>query len=163
MKSSAGEPLVEIVSAAPTDRGYRVVCRFSEPYVEPVAPGAFYDRPGSSDPLFPVHRTSKKDGLTFDFETFSAGLKPPPAGKALFYRGWWTKAAMRAALEIDGGWRRLAYPDDGTHEHCLFTLAAISSRDGERIGYHSPKHGWITERSYIDFIVRDIYRLREGA
>jgi hypothetical protein len=163
MKSSIGEPLIEVLSAQATERGYRVVCRFSEPYVEPVAPGALYETPGSGDALFPVHRVSKKEGLTFEFETFSSGLKLPPSGKTFSYRGWWTRGAMKAALDSDGGWRRLAYPNDGTHEHCLFTSETISSYTGEKIGYYSANHGWITERSYMEFIVRDIYRLRGGS
>lgn len=69
---------------------------------------------------------------------------------------------MRAALDLGADWKRLAYPDDGTHEHCLFTWTTISSYEGERAGYFSPKHGWITDRSYAEFIVRDIYRLRAG-
>lgn len=163
MKSSAGEPFVEVLRAESTDRGFRVVCKFSEPHREPIAPGALYDKPKLGEERFPLHRVSKRDGLTITFETFSPGLSvpPPPVGKSFFYRGWWTQAAMNAALDRHGDWKRIAYPNDGTHEHCLFLWETISSYTGERIGYYSSKHGWITERAYTDFIVRDVYHLRE--
>jgi hypothetical protein len=160
MKSGAGEPLVEILGAEVTERGYRIVARFSDPYLEPVAPGAFYDKQGSGEEVFPVHRVSKRDGLTLTFETFDSGRKLPPVGRALFYRGWWVRAAMDAALDVRCEWKRLAYPDNGSHDHCLFTWETISASTGERLGYFSEKYGWITEKAYMDFIVRDVFRLR---
>jgi hypothetical protein len=162
MKSPAGEPLVEVNAAEKTDRGFRTVCRFSEPYLDPVAPGALYDKPSSGNAQFLIHRLTKRDGLTITFDTFGVGDSPPPVGRQFYYRAWWRYQAMDAALDVATRWTRLAYPDDGTHEHCLFTWKAISSHTGQRIGYCSQKYGWITEQAYMDFIVRDIYRLREN-
>ena len=162
MKSSVGEPRVEILESSRIDDGCRVVCRFSEAYSDPVAPGAFYEKPASAEDVFRVHRVADRVGLVFTFETFGTDLPLLPSGRSLFYRGWWTKAAMRAALDVNCNWERMAYPNDGTHEHCLFTWAAIAADEGERVGYFSKTHGWVAERAYMDFVVRDIYRLREA-
>jgi hypothetical protein len=163
MKSPSGEPLVEVLEAGVTERGYRVVCRFSEAYLDHVAPGALYDKPGSADPVFLVHRVSKQDGLVYTFETFDAGMKLPPVGRKFYYRGWWVRAAMLAALDASALWKRSAYPDNGSHDHCLFTWEAIGASEPHKVAYFSETHGWITEQAYVDFIVRDIYHLREGS
>lgn len=163
MKSRSGEPLVEVLEAAVTDRGVRIVCRFSEAYLDPVAPGALYDKPGSADAAFLVRRVSKKDELVYTFETFDTELKPPPVGRHFFYRGWWVRAAMKAALDASARWQRKAYPENGSHDHCLFTWEGIGAQEPNKVAYFSEAHGWITERAYVDFIVRDIYHLREGS
>src|SRR5690606_33677939 len=100
MKSSSGEPSVEVLEALETDRGFRLVCRFDEPYQDPVAPGALYDEPGSAEAQFFVHKLVEQNGLIYTFETFERGLKPPSVGRQFYYRGWWVRAAMRAALDV---------------------------------------------------------------
>lgn len=163
MKSAAGEPKVRVLSAERLGDRCRVVCRFSEPCSDPIAPGALYERPGSGDAFFPLHRIVHRDDWTLTFETFSLERPVPPTEKDFFYRAWWLPAAMSAALDSKAEWRRSVYPDDGTHEHCLFSWETISAYTGERVGYHSRAHGWITERSFRDHIAGDIFRLRGGA
>jgi hypothetical protein len=161
MKSNSGEPRVEVLEALATDHGFRFVCRFSEQYMDPVAPGALYDQPGSSDAQFLVHKLVKQDGLLHTFETFEEGSKPPPVGQQFYYRGWWVRAAMRAALDASTHWERKVYPDNGSHDHCLFSWEAIGAGESHNMAYFSEVHGWITEQAYEDFIVRDIYHLRQ--
>ena len=163
MKSAAGEPRVHVTSAELLADRCRVICRFSEPYSDPIAPGALYERPASGDEFFPLHRIVHRDGWTLTFETFSYGGLLPQTGKDFFYRAWWLPAAMSAALDRKADWRREAYPDDRTHEHCPFTYDTISAYTGQCVGYNCPEHGWITERAYREYIAGDIFRLREGA
>jgi len=68
---------------------------------------------------------------------------------------------MVAALDADAQWEHLVYPNDGTHEHCLFTWQTISAYTGATSSHWSAEHGWINEQAYNEFIVKDIYRLRE--
>jgi hypothetical protein len=70
---------------------------------------------------------------------------------------------MEAALDQNAVWEYMTYPDNGNHEHCLFTWTTIAAYvDYDRTGYWCGKYGWITEKSYQDFIRDDIYHLREG-
>ena len=161
MKSTSGEPRVEVLEALETDSGFRLVCRFDEAYMDPVAPGALYDRPDSADAQFLVHKLVEQSGLIYTFETFERGVKPPPVGRQFYYRGWWVRAAMQAALDVSARWERKAYPDNGSHDHCLFSWEAIGANEPHKVAYFSEVHGWITEQAYVDFIARDFYFLRQ--
>ncbi len=161
MKADSLGPKVEILSVAAFPGGQRITCRFSQPYGEPVAPGGLYTDPLSGQEAFAVHRATNRSGDQVTFESFGAAEAAAPVpGSSFFYRGWWVKAAMAAAVDTDARWERLVYPNDGTHEHCLFTSQTMSSYTGLPSGYWSAKHGWITEQAYCEFIVQDIYRLR---
>ena len=67
---------------------------------------------------------------------------------------------MAAALDIDAVWIRKEYPDDGTHEHCIFTWETMSAYSGVSTGWWSQEHGWVTDAAYENHIKNDIYRLR---
>jgi hypothetical protein len=67
---------------------------------------------------------------------------------------------MTAALDAAARWQHLPYPDDGSHQHCLFSWETIASYAPARSGYFSPAHGWITEQAYKEVIEDDVYHLR---
>jgi hypothetical protein len=69
---------------------------------------------------------------------------------------------MEAALNRNVLWEHREYPDDGNHDHCLFTWETIAAYAETRSGYWSREYGWITKSAYDDFIRDDIYRLREA-
>lgn len=155
-------PSVVVVSTTPIAGGYRVVCRFSEPYGKPIAPGGLYTAPHLGQESFAVHRVVACSGDEVTFESFGErGGEPPSAGATFFYRGWWVEAAMAAVLDTSATWERRTYPDDGNHDHCLFTWETIASYAAEKSGYWSERHGCVTEQAYTDFILNDIYRLPE--
>lgn len=67
---------------------------------------------------------------------------------------------MKAALDTGAIWQHRKYPDDGNHDHCLFSWETIAAYGETNTGYWCREHGWITEKAYEDFIRDDIYRLR---
>jgi hypothetical protein len=68
---------------------------------------------------------------------------------------------MEAALDAATVWEHREYPDDGSHDHCLFTWETIAAYAENRVGWYSEKHGWVTAKAYQDFIANDVYHLRE--
>lgn len=126
----------------------------------PVAPGGLYVDPKSSEERFQLHKQVEQLGLTFKFETYEPQQALPSVGQTLSYRGWWLPEAMDAALDTEADWQHNAFPDNGDHEHCLFTWATITSSVDEGFAWWSEKHGWISEQAYEDYIVNDKYRLR---
>jgi hypothetical protein len=150
------------MSVIPTDRGHRMVCRFSKPYGEPIAPGGLYKSPKCSTESVAVHRVASVNGENITFELFSTNTSELPAvGSTFFYRGWWVRAAMDAVLDADATWELRAYPDDGSHDHCLFTWETISANTECRVAYWSDTHGWATEQAYKQFVRGDPLHLRE--
>ncbi|MBK8812700.1 MAG: hypothetical protein IPN69_18485 [Acidobacteria bacterium] len=85
----------------------------------------------------------------------------PKVGEVFSYRGWWLPEAMEAALDVGLKWEKKKCPDNGNHEHCLFSWEAIASYAECSEGYFSEKYGWITCDSYEKFIKGDIYHLRD--
>src|SRR5258706_11406480 len=126
----------------------------------PLAPAGLYSKPMSGQKQFQLHKVSH-EGELFRFETYGEPTAPlPTPGQIFFYRPWWMPKALQAVRDIDAKWIRKNYPDNGEHNHCLFTWETISSYAGEREAYWSEKYGWITVKAYEDFIAKDIYRLR---
>lgn len=131
----------------------------------PIAPASL--RP--TDPLlqaskdhacqFELHQLIARDGTRLVFETYSPTQSLPAVGNEYTFGSWWSHWAMDAARDLSADWKRLAYPADHTHAHCLFTGVALSSSAGQREGYYS-YHGWITIESYEEFIERDRFRIR---
>ena len=103
------------------------------------------------------------DGLVYTFETFNSTHPVPKVGDVFSYRGWWLPEAMEAALDNSEKWVKRKYPDNGGHEHCLFSWETIASYAENNEGYYSDKYGWITCDSYEKFIEGDVYHLREKA
>lgn len=162
MTEPLADPLVEIISAEAFSGGHRIACRFNRPYSEPVAPGGLYTEPNSAHESSAVHRVISRRGEILTFETYGVEGEPlPPIGTTFFYRGWWLPAAMAAALDTTAVWEYRTYPDDGNHDHCLFTWDKIAAYADQKVGWWSAKHGWATESAYENFIAKDIYRLRE--
>ena len=138
-----------------------VVARFDRVPSRPIAPAALYVDPKSGNEQFQLHRLFAVSDNTLTFETFNSTHSLPPVGDTYSFRSWWVKRAMDAALDTATTWRREQYPDDGTHQHCLFTWAAIEAKSENPVAYHS-KYGWVTVRAYENFIRDDIYRIRES-
>jgi len=138
-----------------------VTVRFDRVPSRPIAPAALYIDPASGNERFQLHRVVDISDHDLTFETFKSSHEVPKVGEVYSFRSWWVKHAMEAALDTKMEWQREVYPDDGTHEHCLFTWAAIEPRSQNPEGYHS-KYGWITVKAYEDFIRDDIYRIRES-
>ncbi len=161
MEQPSASPTVEILSTTLLEDGRRTVCRFNQPYGEPVAPGGLYEDPMSGHEVFAMHKVVARDGNQLTFESYGPHAVPAPLpGSVFFYRGWWVKAAMAAALDTAASWKHSDYPKDGSHEHCLFTWVTIASYAPARSAYFSEPHGWITEKAYREFIEEDVYRLR---
>ncbi len=127
----------------------------------PVAPAALYKASKSNEPDFQLHRLESEAGLICGFETFGSTLPLPNIGETYFFRSWWTPNAMAAALDTDAVWKRKDYPDNGSHEHCIFTWETMSAYSGISTGWWSEAHGWVTNAAYEDHIKGDKYRLRD--
>ncbi len=154
------EPKGKIVEACETGNVSRLVIEFDKMDSGPVAPAGLYIDPKSGSEQFQLHRVVDVDGLKYTFETFSRTHPLPKVGEAFSYRGWWLPEAMEAALDINEKWEKRKYPDNGNHEHCLFSWETIASYADSNDGYFSEKYGWVTCESYENFIERDIYKLR---
>ena len=154
------EPIAEIVEATRHDDVSVVAARFDLAPMAPIAPGALYAEPKSGNEQFQLHKLIRVDGRTLTFQTLNSAHSLPKVGERYFFRSWWVKPAMEAALDTDAIWMRQVYPDDGTHQHCLFSWEAIEANSANAEGYWSQKHGWITVRAYENFIRDDIYRIR---
>lgn len=140
----------------------RLIVEFDRMDSGPVAPAGLYIDPMSGNATFELHRVIGVDALVFTFETFSRTHALPGVGDIFSYRGWWMPAAMEAALDTGEAWERKSYPDDGDHDHCLFTWESIASYTDHDEGYFSSKYGWITCESFDQFISGGLYRLREA-
>ena len=128
MEQQSASPTVEILSTTLFEGGRRTVCLFNQTYGEPVAPGGLYEDPMSGHESFAMHRVVARKGNQLTFESYGLGAVPaPPRGSVFFYRGWWVRAAMAAALDTSAEWKHLEYPNDGSHEHCLFSWETIAS------------------------------------
>lgn len=155
------EPKLEVVEALQSGDVVRIVGRFDRLTSPPLAPAGLYTDPKSASERYALHRAVAQQGQLATFETYGPQSRPlPRPGDVLFYRPWWVPEAMDAALDTTASWIRKRYPDNGDHDHCLFTWETISSYEGNREGYWSEKYGWITVEAYENFIAKDIYRLR---
>ena len=139
----------------------RVQIEFDRLPSAPIAPTALHRIAASKEPcLFELHRLVRECGLICSFETYGENLAPPATGTTYVLRSWWNTEAMDAALDVRATWISRAYPNDGTHAHCIFTWETISTYCGESTGWWSEDHGWITSAAYRDHIEHDIYKLR---
>ena len=87
-----------------------------------------YEDPLSGHESFALHRVVARNNDELTFESYGPRVASAPLpGSVFFYRGWWVKAAMAAALDTAAEWKRLRYPNDGSHEHCLFSWETIAS------------------------------------
>jgi hypothetical protein len=154
------EPKATILDVRSAGAITTVVVEFDRMPSEPIAPAALYVDPRSGNEQFQLHKLVRASGLKLEFQTFASTHAPPAVGETFSFRSWWVKDAMDAALDIGAKWTRRAYPDDGSHVHCLFTWESIEANSDHPEGYHSDEHGWISVRAYEDFIRDDIYRVR---
>ena len=154
------EPEVEVFEATQHAGTTRLLIYFDQMPSEPVAPAGLYAEPGSAHPAFELHKLVGRDRLLLSFETYDCPLRVPAPGKVFHYRAWWLPEAMAAARDTVVSWKLTTYPDNGDHDHCLFTWATIAAHTEHRRAYHS-KHGWITVEAYEKFIRDDVYRVRE--
>ena len=148
--------IAEIVDAQASVGGLRVTCRFTGSLHEPLAPAGLYREPGSNQAAVELHRVCMREGDLVTFETLGAHHRSASlVGSIFHYRAWWLPAAMQAVLDQDEVWQYRTYPDDGDHHHCLFSWETIAAYAKTRDGYWSRKYGWITIKSYQDFIRDD--------
>ncbi len=127
---------------------------------EPVAPAGLYIDPKSGNESFQLHKLIGCEDLVFHFETYNSNHPLPNIGEVFSYRGWWLPEAMEAALDTEAVWEHRTYPDNGGHDHCLFTWKELSSCSPENAGWWSESYGWVTEKAYADYILKDVYNLR---
>jgi hypothetical protein len=131
----------------------------------PVAPASLRNteadllRPGTDGCLFELHQLIAREGTRLVFETYLATQSLPSVGGEYSFGSWWNHWAMDAVRDLSANWKRFIYPENGNHDHCLFTWETISSTTGQLEGYHS-QHGWITLASYEEYIERDRFRIR---
>lgn len=153
-------PKGEIVEATQEGEVARIVIRFDRLDAAPVAPAGLYVDLRSGDARFELHKLVHRNGLVLAFETYDSTHPLPRVGEVYSYRGWWLPEAMEAALDATASWRLEKYPDNGGHDHCLFTWETIAAHTGHREAYHS-RHGWISVEAYNKIIRDDVYRIRE--
>ncbi|MEE9346084.1 MAG: hypothetical protein V3U88_10810 [Methylococcales bacterium] len=154
------EPKGKIIEASETGNVSRLVIEFDRMDSAPITPAGLYINPKKGSERYQLHKVIKIEGSVYTFETFDSCHPIPKQGDEYSYRGWWLPEAMDAALDTSEKWEKRKYPDNGNHEHCLFSWETIASYAECSEGYYSEKYGWITCESYNDFIVGDIYRLR---
>ena len=155
------EPKAEILEASRSGDVSTIVARFDRVPSPPIAPAALYVDPRSGNEQFQLHRLVKIADNVLEFQTFSSTHELPQVGDDFSFRSWWVKHAMEACLDTETKWIREEYPDNGGHEHCLFTWEAIEANSKNSEGYHS-KYGWITVKAYENFIRDDIYQARRS-
>ncbi len=155
------EPKGKVISVSERDAISRLVVAFDRMDIRPVAPAGLYVDPKSGNERFQLHRVVGNEGLSYTFEAFDRTHPLPRVGDVFSYRRWWLPKAMEAALDIDEKWVKQRYPDNGSHEHCLFSWDTIASYVECNEGYFSEKYGWITSESYGNFVQGDIYHLRD--
>jgi hypothetical protein len=109
--------------------------------------------------VFPLHQLIERTGMRLTFETYDAAEPLPAAGSTFTFCSWWIPSTMEAALDLAAVWALEDYPDNGDHEHCLFTGETIASYSDYTRGYHS-SHGWVTVEAYQEFIEGDSLRIR---
>ena len=154
------EPKGLIKEATETNDVSRLVIEFDRMDSGPIAPAGLYIDPKTGTEQFQLHKHIDKKAQIHTFETYRSTHPLPKIGSVYSYRGWWLQKAMDAALDEKETWEKVIYPDNGNHEHCLFSWETIASYVENNEAYHSNKYGWISCESYLNFIKNDIYRLR---
>ena len=140
-----------------------MICKFNRLPGEPEAPAGLYVSPNDDLPIVELHRVVESYRDTFVFETYGSASRVSIDCKAHFaYRAWWTKAAMRAAIDLQAEWHLIHLDETSSHDHCLFTWETIGGTDGLRTAYANELHGWITPEAHEKYIVQDVYRLRRN-
>ena len=109
--------------------------------------------------VFPFHQLVAREGCVLVFETYAAVEALPVVGSSHSFGSWLSRAAFDALLDLSAVWSLADYPDDGDHDHCLFSWEAISSYGDHPRAYHSD-HGWVTIAAYREYIEDDILRIR---
>ena len=155
------EPKGAIVSVSEQENVTRVMVEFDRMDIGPVAPAGLYVDPKTGNEQFQLHRVVSNNGLVYTFDTFRSTHPSPKVGDVFSYRGWWLPEAMEAALDQNEKWMKKKYPDNGNHDHCLFTWDTIASYAENSEGYFSEKYGWITSESFEKYIHGDVYHLRD--
>ena len=156
------EPKGTIQKVSERDNVSRLVVEFDHMDMGPIAPAGLYIDPKTGDEQFQLHRVSDREGLVITFDTFNRTHPLPRVGAVFSYRGWWNPEAMEAALDVGEKWDKRKYPDNGDHEHCIFSWETIAFYAECNEAYFSEKYGWITCDSYKKFIEGDIYHLRDN-
>jgi len=160
MPTSYELPSATIISASQATDVITVAARISRAgYLNrPIAPADLRE----TDPfrlIFPFHQLIGREGPVLVFETYSSAQPMPKVGSSYTFCAWLLPEAFNALLDHSAVWVLSDYPDDGDHEHCLFSSEAISAYSLNSRAYHSD-HGWITVAAYNDYIVNDFLRIR---
>lgn len=158
---------VRVVATSRVADALRVHCELSfdpvdYPYFGPLAPCAL-DMTLYDNPVCELHRMGEKVGRRVVFERFDAlDSREPEIGRTYFYRGYWIPEFLDAAMDTEAVWSLRDYPDNGDHDHSLFTWDTIAAYADNKQGYFNERHGWVTVEAYAQFIKGDLYRLREA-
>jgi len=156
------EPKGTVLQVLESKEVTQLVIAFDRMDSAPIAPAGLYVDPRKGIERFQLHRLVKQEKLVYTFQTYSRSHPLPDVGEVFSYRGWWLPEAMKAAIDTKEQWERKAYPDNGDHDHCLFTWENIAPLAENREGYYSDKYGWITCDAYARFVSGDYYRLRRS-
>jgi hypothetical protein len=159
-KSQYVEPIAKIIQSCQSGEISFVVLELDKCVSEPLAPAGLYSTSNISEERFQLHKFIQKEKNQYHFETYQSAMSLPSPGGIYWFRAWWDRETVKAALDITIVWNREYYPDNGDHDHCLFTWERIAAHSENRIGYHS-RYGWITVEAYNKIIRDDIYRLRK--
>ncbi len=156
-------PATILISLEHLSDRVRLRCRIEGVLPEPIAPASLWSHPIEGASMYDLHRVAGRSESTTTFETFRIEKRPPPlVGTTLYLQSHWLPEAMEAATDRKATWEHRVHPDDGDHHHCLFTWEAISSYGSTKDGYWSDQYGWITTQAYLDFILNDVYQLRDA-
>jgi hypothetical protein len=160
MVQQSNLPTVNVLSVVRSSDAVTVEIEISrEDYLRyPVAPADLRQLDTCAS-VFPLHQLVGRTGPRLVFETYQPELALPQVGTTYEFCSWWVPQAMDAVRDPSAAWQRLAYPDNGDHDHCLLTWEAIASYAEHKEGYCSV-HGWITVAAYREFIEQDKLRVR---
>lgn len=132
------------------------------PYPAPLAPGNLFKNEHNREPVAELHRIVARDGLMVTFERFNChDQKRPVVGQTYHYQGWWMPEFMDAVMDEAADWELRDYPDNGDHDHLLFSYGTIAAHADITRGYFNADYGWASIPDWETYIRDDIYQLRQ--
>lgn len=154
-------PIATIKTVSNRERPEVILVSFDRSPTHPIAPAFLFDSAPQLYARTPlaVLEWGWQEGAVWRFELANAP-RDVNIGASYGYQAMWSASGFDAVADLDAVWVESDYPDDGTHEHCLLTYATISAYQGDRTGYRSDTHGWLTSDAYREHIALDRYGIR---